>query len=106
MELAEEEAATVPTAESLATDVADATGGTLKVLKSGYSVTIPYGNREIVVRAMETGGGRTNYYRISVAGLKTFTRTGEVSRDLALTHIPITGTSLQDILNVIAKIGL
>jgi hypothetical protein len=37
-------AAEVPTAESLATAVADESGGALKVLKSGYSVTIPSGN--------------------------------------------------------------
>jgi hypothetical protein len=98
-------AAEVPTAESLATAVADETGGALKVLKSGYSVTIPSGNREIVVRVMEEGGGRTNYYRVSIAGKEALTQGGKASSDKALTHIPIRGNSLNDILDILAKIG-
>jgi hypothetical protein len=95
----------IPSAQSLASDVADATGGTLKELKSGYSVTVPQGSRGIVVRVMEEGGGRTNYYRVSVPGKQAFTVSGDVSTDPALTHIPIGGTSLQDILRIIAGIG-
>jgi RHS repeat-associated protein len=97
--------AEVPTAESLASDVADQTGGTLKTLKSGYSVTVPQGSRGVVVRIMEEGGGNTNYYRVSIPGLQTFTQSGEVSTDPALTHIPIGSTSLQDILNIISQAG-
>jgi RHS repeat-associated protein len=91
-------------ASSLASDVADATGGTLNELDNGYSVTIPSGSRGIVVRVMESGGGRVNYWRISIPGKETFTVTGNVSTDPALTHIPIGSTSLQDILSVIARI--
>lgn len=46
----------IPSAQSLASDVADATGGTLKELKSGYSVTVPQGSRGVVVRVMEECG--------------------------------------------------
>jgi len=90
-----------PTAQGLGSDLADATGGTLKQLKSGYSVTVPSGNRGIVVRLMEEGGGRSNYYRVSVPGKQAFTVTGDVSTDPALTHIPIGSDSLQDILRII-----
>ncbi|MGD0603158.1 MAG: RHS repeat-associated core domain-containing protein [Streptosporangiaceae bacterium] len=99
-----EAAAQIPTAESLASELADATGGTLEPLKSGYSVTIPEGSRGIVVRVMDEGGVNTNYYRISIPGKETFTVTGDASSDRALTHIPISSTSLRDILNIIARI--
>ena len=76
-----------------------------KNLDSGYSVTVTQGSRGIMVRIMEQGGSRTNYYRVSIPGKQTFAVTGEVSTDPALTHIPISGTSLQDILDIIAGIG-
>jgi hypothetical protein len=94
-----------PTASGLASDLADATGGALKELKSGYSVTVPSGSRGIVVRVMEEGGGRTNYYRVSIPGKQAFTVGGDASTDPALTHIPISGTSLQDILSIIGGQG-
>jgi hypothetical protein len=94
-----------PTARALGSDLADAAGGTLKELKSGYSVTIPSGSRGIVVRVMEEGGGRSNYYRVSIPGKQAFTVGGEASTDPALTHIPISGTSLQDILSIIEGLG-
>jgi hypothetical protein len=94
----------LPSTSSLSSDVADATGGAVKELDNGYSVTIPYGSRGIVVRVMDSGGGRINYFRISVPGKETFTVEGDVSTDPALTHIPIGSTSLQDILNVITRI--
>jgi hypothetical protein len=62
-------------------------------------------SRGAMVRIMEEGGGRTNYYRVSVPGKQAFTVSGEVSTDPALTHIPIGSTSLQDILRTIAGIG-
>lgn len=90
-----------PSARALGSDLADATGGTLQNLKSGYSVTIPSGGRGIVVRVMDEGGGRSNYYRVSIPGKQAFTVRGEASTDPALTHIPISGTSFQDILSII-----
>lgn len=89
---------------SLADEVANATGGVLKANKGGYTVQVPYGNRGITVRVMEQGGGRTNYYRVSVPGKETYTVTGEASTDAALTHMDIGGSSLNDILSIIARI--
>lgn len=89
---------------SLADEVANATGGVLKTNKGGYTVEVPYGNRGITVRVMEQGGGRTNYYRVSVPGKATYTVTGEASTDAALTHIDIGASSLDDILSIIARI--
>ena len=96
--------ATIPSPQALASGVAEAAGGTVKPGKAGYVVTIPYRNRGIVVRVMAEGGGRTNYYRISIPGLRAFTITGEASEDRNLTHIPISETSLQDILDLVRRI--
>ena len=68
-------------------------------------MTVPQGSRGVMVRIMEEGGGRTNYYRVSVPGKQAFTVSGEVSTDPALTRIPIGSASLQDILRTIAGIG-
>jgi len=89
---------------SLADEVANATGGALKANKGGYTITIPQGSRGITVRVMEQGGGRTNYYRVSVPGAEAYTVTGDASTDAALTHIDIGERSLDDILNIIARI--
>lgn len=94
----------VSLARSLASDVSQATGGNLQELAQGFSVTVPHGARGILVRIMEQGGGRTNYYRVVIPGKQAFTVTGDVSTDAALTHISIADTSLQDILNIIARI--
>jgi len=82
---------------SLADDVANATGGVLKTNKGGFTVEIPNGSRGITVRVMERGGTRTNYYRVSVPGMATYTVTGEASTDAALTHMDIGESSLDDI---------
>ena len=79
----------------------DATGGTPQDLRSGYSVTIPSGGRGIVVRVMDEGGGRSNSYRVGIPGKQAFTVRGGASTDPAFTHIPISGTSFQDILSII-----
>lgn len=89
---------------SLADEVVNATGGVLKTNKGGFTVEIPHGARGITVRVMERGGSRTNYYRVSVPGKETYTVTGEASTDAALTHIGITGSSLDDILSIVARI--
>lgn len=68
-------------------------------------MTIRSGNSEVAVRVMEQGGGRTNYYRVSIAGKQAFTREGAASSDRALTHIPITSNSLKEILDILAKTG-
>jgi len=89
---------------SLADELAKATRGALKSNKGGYTVTIPHGSRGITVRIMERGGGRTNYYRVSVPGKEAYTVGGEVSTEAALTHIDIGASSLDDILSVINRI--
>ena len=99
------EAASVPGAGHLADEVAGATGGTVKQLSNGYSITVPNGSRGIVVRVMEEGGGRTNYYRVSVPGKEAFTVEGVASVDRALTHIDISSSSLDEILRIIKAAG-
>lgn len=94
----------IPSTGSLANELADATGGGVQTNKGGYTINVPYGSRGIVVRIMDEGGTRTNYCRVSVPGKATYTRSGEVSADRALTHIPISGTSFNDILGVMTKI--
>jgi hypothetical protein len=89
---------------SLAAEVANATGGAVRGTKGGYVITIPNGSRGITVRVMEEGGGRSNYYRVSVPGKETYTATGQVSTDPALTHIDIASNSLDDILSIIDRI--
>jgi len=92
------------TARSLAFDVAKATGGTLTAHTKGYTVGIDYGSRGIVVRLMKEGGGRTNYYRVSVPGKAAYTVMGDVSTDPARTHIPIEESSLKDITGIVKRI--
>jgi len=98
--------AATPVARGLAEQVAAQTGGKLVQIGSkGYKVIIPRGGREIVVRIMQEGGGRTNYWRVSIAGKQAFTAEGIASTDRALTHIPIGRGSLDQILNVLRRIG-
>ncbi|MFA6957339.1 MAG: RHS repeat-associated core domain-containing protein [Thermoanaerobaculia bacterium] len=93
-----------PTPAALASQVARGSGGTLKELKKGYEVIVPHGNREIVVRMMSEGGGRTNYYRVSIPGKETFTVTGAVSTDMAKTHIDISKRAYDEIMGLIKMI--
>jgi hypothetical protein len=55
-----------------------------------------------MVRIMEDKGG---YYRINIPGKESFTVTGEVSGDRAVTHIPIEESSLDDILRIVSDIS-
>jgi RHS repeat-associated protein len=98
------EETSTPSPRALATRVASSTGGAVKELEAGYHVAIPYGRRGIAIRIMEEGGGRANYYRVSIPGKQAFTIAGEASRDRALTHIPITPTSFEDIMHIVRGI--
>jgi RHS repeat-associated protein len=89
---------------SLADEIANATGGVVKTNKGGFTVNVPNGSRGITIRVMEEGGGRTNYYRVSVPGKGTYTVAGQTSTDAALTHIPIGQSSMDDILAVVERI--
>lgn len=93
-----------PTPQTLADQVAKATGGTIRPNKGGYTVDIPHGRRLIVLRVMDHGGARENYYRVSVAGKTMYTVTGEVSSLRDLTHIPVGESSMADILAIIVRI--
>jgi hypothetical protein len=53
---------------------------------------------------MKEGGGRDNYYRVSIDGKQTFTKSGDVSIDRAFTHMNIESTSHNDIINIINRI--
>ena len=91
-------------AASLGQRVAAATCGSLNRSGRGYTVTIPHGSREIVVRLMEEGGGRKNFYRVSVAGKETYTVEGTPSTDRSLMHIPVAESSFNDIMRIVGKI--
>jgi hypothetical protein len=97
-------AGAIPSTGSLADDLADATGGAVKANEGGYTVNVPNGSRGITVRIMDEGGGRTNYYRVSVPGKETYTIDGTASTDPALTDIDIRGSSLTDLLTAINRI--
>jgi hypothetical protein len=92
------------TARSLADDVANATGGAMRPNKGGFTVTVPHGRRSVVVRVMEQGGERSNYFRVNVPGKAAYSVAGDVSSDAAVTHIPIRAESLDKILAIIARI--
>lgn len=89
---------------SLADEIANATGGVVKANKGGFTINVPNGSRGITIRVMEEGGGRTNYYRVSVPGKGTYTVAGQTSTDAALTHIPIGQSSMDDILAIVERI--
>ncbi len=98
-------AARMPSQFALAARVAESTGGSLSLTEgAGFAVKIPHGSRNIVLRVMAEGGGRQNYWRLSVSGKGAFTREGLTSSDKALTHIDVTRESFDDILRVIQQI--
>jgi hypothetical protein len=69
----------------------------------GWVIEVPgKGGKQVTVRVMHKGGGRTEpYYRISVTGKGTVSSTGGFSSDRALTHIDIHTDSLPDIYRLI-----
>jgi hypothetical protein len=93
-----------PHPRRLAAGVAEATGGEVKLNKGGFTVTVPHAGRGIIIRVMEHGGGRSNYYRVSVPGMAAYGRTGEATTDAALSHIEITEQALDEVLSIVAKI--
>jgi RHS repeat-associated protein len=90
----------IPSTTTLADEVAAAAGGIVKTNKGGYTVDVPFGSRGI----MNEGGGRTDYYRISVPGKQAYTVDGTPSTDRAETHIDISPTSWSEIMRIIQKI--
>ena len=71
---------------------------------AGYSLTVPHGKRNVVIRVMEKSRERSNYYRVSIDGKQTFTKAGDVSTNMSLTHVDIEPSSHSDILNILEKV--
>ena len=73
---------------SVASEVAEATGGTVSQLAKpqGFKVSVEVGKRTIVARVKSDGG-----FRVAIDGIGALTRAGEVSSDRSLTHLTATG---------------
>jgi len=85
----------------LAVDVANRFGGSITAAQGdGWVVKI----QNLTLRIMNSGGGRTNYWRLSVEGKGTVDIFGNFSSNRALTHIDIVANSFDDICNVINKL--
>lgn len=58
---------------------------------------------KVTVRVMESGGGRTNYLRVSVEGKGSVDAAGKLSSDMEATHIPIDKNSMKLIQDVVKR---
>ncbi|MCM8711739.1 RHS repeat-associated core domain-containing protein [Clostridium sp. SYSU_GA19001] len=78
----------------LAQKIANKYGGTLEnAAGDGWVIRI----QKITLRIMNSGGGRTNYWRLSIGNKGTVDKLGNFSNDRALTHIDITKNSFNEI---------
>ena len=76
------------------------TGATLKSASgNGWTLTL----KKYMVRIMSSGGGRTNYIRISHATKGAMTIAGMFSNERAVTHIPITVSNLVKLIGLMLK---
>ena len=76
------------------------TGATLKSASgNGWTLTL----KKYTVRIMSSGGGRTNYIRISHASKGSMTIAGLFSSNRAVTHIPITVSNLVKLVGLMLK---
>jgi hypothetical protein len=73
------------------------------VAKNGSGAVFKLADGKVTVRVMESGGGRTNYLRVSVEGKGSVDAAGMLSSDKEATHIPISSESLKLIQNVIER---
>ena len=87
--------------QAIANGIAKIVGGSLKGA-SGNGWIIKTG--KLTLRIMTSGGGRTNYFRLSHATKGALTLWGTYSSDRGLTHIPITFNSIIKIVQVILKL--
>jgi len=62
-----------------------------------------YEYKKITLRIMNSGGGRTNYWRLSIGNKGTVDNLENYSNDRALTHIDITKNSFNEICRIIDK---
>ncbi|WIN00700.1 RHS repeat-associated core domain-containing protein [Actinoplanes oblitus] len=92
------------TTESLAGQLGDALGVPVKPAKGdGFTMSIPNKPRNLVLRVMHAGSGGREfpYWRLSVEGKESFTRTGERSNDPKQIHVDIDGDSFQTIMGIV-----
>ncbi len=87
--------------QAIANGIAKIIGGSLEVAKgNGWIIKVG----KLTLRIMTSGGGRTNYFRLSLAGKGTLTILGALSSDRALTHIAITFNNIIKIIDLILKL--
>ena len=83
---------------ALAQGIARTVGGALSEAKgAGWIIKVG----KLTLRVMTEGGGRVNYFRLSMEGKGSMTVLGALSDDRALTHINIT---IQNIIQIVATI--
>ena len=87
--------------KAIAKGIAKIVGGSIKAA-SGNGWIIKIG--KFTLRIMTSGGGRTNYFRLSHATKGALTILGKYSQDRGLTHIPITVSNIIKIINLILKL--
>ena len=78
-------------------------GASSTLAKNGAGNVFKLADGKVTVRVMESGGGRTNYLRVSVEGKGSVDAAGRLSSDPAKTHIPIGKDSLNMIKDVVNK---
>ena len=86
--------------QAIATGIAKVVGGSINAA-SGNGWVIKIGN--LTLRIMTSGGGRTNYFRLSHITKGALTILGAFSGDRGLTHIPITFSNIIKIVQLIFK---
>ena len=85
----------------IAYGIASLFGSVLNPAK-GDGLKIKIGN--LLLRIMTSGGGRFNYFKLSMDGKGALTLAGDLSNDLSLIHIPITIESIVKIVRLIKKL--
>ncbi len=85
--------------QQLANKVANKYGGSVRIADNGKGYVVKTNN--ITTRVMDSGGGRTNYYKISNQGKGSFDRFGNYTSDLSKNHIDIGPNSYDEIINII-----
>lgn len=82
-------------ASGLARQVGKEFGVAGAATRNGAGTVFKLGEGKVTVRVMASGGGRTNYLRISVEGKGSVDASGKLSSDPAKTHIPIDSDSIK-----------
>lgn len=86
--------------KAIAKTISKLTGASLKTAKgSGYVLK----RGKYTLRIMSSGGGRTNYLRLSLEGKGALDILGRLTSDRAQTHIPITLNNILKVINLLKK---